>query len=131
MPLDPITFVFTPRDLFSSHFFPLIAITFQFEDLFVRLMFQTGRPAWRESCSLPDPLFPHLTPLCHTLFKFQTCLNFPPRNFQKGLSQLLELLIINGLLFNTCQTLLQVNNHIATKPFLMLHRVLSALCAVI
>lgn len=43
----------------------------------------------------------------------------------------LLVLFLNELLFNTCQTLLQVNNHIATKPFLMLHRVLFALYAVI
>jgi hypothetical protein len=39
---------------------------------------------------LSDPLFPHLTPLYHTLLKFQTCLNIPPRNFPEGIKLLIR-----------------------------------------
>lgn len=83
-------------------FFSLVAIiTFlQFEDHFLRLMFQTGRPAWRESCSLPDPLSTLNTTLSYPP-KISDLPQYSPRNFQKGLPQLLELLIINELLFNS------------------------------
>lgn len=85
LPLDPITFVFAPQDLFSSHLFSLIAIICQFAEHFLRLMLQNGRSAWGERCSLPDLstltalLFPHLTPLSNTFPKFQTYLKIPSR----------------------------------------------------